>query len=502
MKEDHLPEDLSRWPTDPFALLGVAPGVSPKDLKKAYTRLLRRFRPEEFPEQFRRIRDAFELLQQQIKYSPWFLAPPPGEGTPKKQPSPEEIPPKEKAADFPLDDLAAENVDYPLELDGPGEPADVPWQPGFRPHPTAYQEEIVQLWDRAWAGEEDLAYRRLREIYHEHPQDKEILLRLYWLASVNPDLDHVRHPCDWLLEGLRTSGLAGPCRELYRRYVVNHPEEALGERFGRLLDMPAPANMLAQFVEWRWQAAGRLRQWGVIASDLELLGPRLLREDEETGTRLLLLAIDELAWFTEEPARLVWQSSIQCMDTLEHLHTKLGEAFSRLDFLLELANVWRTYARQSGSWHSVLQLIPLTWTRPPHELRPTLFQFLEELRLNLRGALELFDDIQERAPIFLAQLGRTLDGFQFGYGQGWDNHSAEEIEERTKDFLSGVDAADYRQFRWKLFNFCLRDFLAPEKMAEVMESRSTDPNVIDLFGRVRNDWALRVLCQGYRVFWG
>ena len=41
-----LPEDLSRWPTDPYALLGVTHDVAPRDLKRAYTQLIRTYKPE------------------------------------------------------------------------------------------------------------------------------------------------------------------------------------------------------------------------------------------------------------------------------------------------------------------------------------------------------------------------------------------------------------------------------------------------------------------------
>ena len=41
MSESALPEDLSLWPDSPFQLLGVTPGASERDLRRAYTRLIR-----------------------------------------------------------------------------------------------------------------------------------------------------------------------------------------------------------------------------------------------------------------------------------------------------------------------------------------------------------------------------------------------------------------------------------------------------------------------------
>ena len=53
-----LPDDVRRWPSDPFKLLGVPRNVPPRDLKRAYTRLIRSYKPEHSPDEFRRIRAA------------------------------------------------------------------------------------------------------------------------------------------------------------------------------------------------------------------------------------------------------------------------------------------------------------------------------------------------------------------------------------------------------------------------------------------------------------
>src|SRR5437764_570636 len=62
VSEPSLPDDPARWPDDPYELLGVPRDVSPRDLRRAYTRLIRAYKPEHFPEQFRRIRAAYETV--------------------------------------------------------------------------------------------------------------------------------------------------------------------------------------------------------------------------------------------------------------------------------------------------------------------------------------------------------------------------------------------------------------------------------------------------------
>lgn len=52
MSKHTLPPDPSSWPDNPFELLGVAHGVSPRELRKAYLHLFRRYKPEHAPEEF------------------------------------------------------------------------------------------------------------------------------------------------------------------------------------------------------------------------------------------------------------------------------------------------------------------------------------------------------------------------------------------------------------------------------------------------------------------
>ena len=60
MTEHHLPDDLARWPEDPYEVLGVERPSDRSELRRAYTRLIRVFKPERAPEAFRRLRQAYE----------------------------------------------------------------------------------------------------------------------------------------------------------------------------------------------------------------------------------------------------------------------------------------------------------------------------------------------------------------------------------------------------------------------------------------------------------
>jgi len=56
----NLPDDVSLWPTNPYELLGVSPHNDARVARRAYLGLVRRFKPEHAPEQFKRIREAYD----------------------------------------------------------------------------------------------------------------------------------------------------------------------------------------------------------------------------------------------------------------------------------------------------------------------------------------------------------------------------------------------------------------------------------------------------------
>ena len=68
MSEDAPQPEWRCLPHDPQSFFALADGFDRKDLKRAYNRLIRRFKPETHPEEFQRIRAAYEQLDQMLRY--------------------------------------------------------------------------------------------------------------------------------------------------------------------------------------------------------------------------------------------------------------------------------------------------------------------------------------------------------------------------------------------------------------------------------------------------
>jgi len=68
MADSNDEPDWSLLPHDPARFFGLGSQFDRRDLKRSYNQLLRRYKPERFPQEFQRIRAAYEQLEEAIRY--------------------------------------------------------------------------------------------------------------------------------------------------------------------------------------------------------------------------------------------------------------------------------------------------------------------------------------------------------------------------------------------------------------------------------------------------
>jgi hypothetical protein len=454
MSEADLPEDLARWPRDAYQLLGVPRDVAPRELRRAYTRLIRTYKPEQYPDHFRRIREAYEFVLFAVGNGARFL------DEPSAPPETEEI----KLA---------------------------------RPSYT-FDGALREAWDRACAGDEAGAYGQLRQLHESHPGQEDACLRLYWLLALQPELDAVRVPCDWLVAGLRGSGLSGPLRELYRRELAARPEEALEDRCTSLLTCPGPPALVMDLLAWRWRAAGKLgRLASIVAPDVERLYERLTVDDDDLRLRLLLQALDRLAWSEERAADELVGTYYQRIEQMVHLHQHYQYDLEQLDYLLELAAAWEDAKKDTSVAPEFLELIPLSWSSPLSEYRPLFMNFLEDITLAPRDYLDRFDRIRESYPSLLMQFGRMLGQLSYTVVVPPETRPPEVLANGVFELLDLGASESYPWLRPRLLSYCMWESLSPEWVAQTVAEYPGAP-----FAReIHEDWSLRYVWLTHHLFW-
>ena len=265
------PPDASSWPKDPFHLLGVTGWeCRPAIMRRAYLHLVRSYKPEHSPLEFRLIREAYETA---LRLSQLFDVECTSEVGPVPATEPE-----------PADDAhSRENDDRNLlEADT--------------------HVRLPDFWERACRCEPEAAYRGLAELVDSGRVREEIFLQLYWLLVTIPELDPDQTPGEWIVRGLRGCGRSGwKLRELVRRSPEIDPAAILDDSWTALLAPGTDVEVVLEVARCRWRAARGLKQWSVITSDVEALRAWALDTDGRLWARLLIAAAGNLIWSRAGP---------------------------------------------------------------------------------------------------------------------------------------------------------------------------------------------------------
>lgn len=402
MSVPDLPDDMTDWPTDPFDLLGVTPGASDADIKRAYTRLLRRFKPEHHPDQFRRIREAYEACQERVA---WYR-PDSVEVSPPPPPPPRRVPQAPPASREPV-------VDRPVTPAPDREPV---VDPAINPAPPL--DPIEELWEAAVAGNEPEAYAGLVRICEESPDDATLPLRLYWLLTLTPTLDTHRTRHHWLADALARSKLRGPAVELYRRELETDPEGALDDAFEpgpyfEALTAGGSAAALLGVARWRVSAAGRLGWIGRMRADLSALRDSLVMDDEAGWLGLLVLAAAWVAWADSVETTHYISGEIA---QLSHLQLSQSSLFDRMEEVEQVVKdvEWGRFAQLPPA---LLALTKISFSDPGYA-RPTEVE-AAATALNDWGddVLTELDSTFTKRPIYLGLLAREFTHYLQSRGE-------------------------------------------------------------------------------------
>ena len=193
MAEDQNPPDWSLLPGNPQGFFELVDGFDRKDLKRSYNRLLRRFKPERFPDEFQRIRAAFERLDNQLRYGSR------------------------------LSHAVAEKFDYKWKTDESAPEVEQVLS-GASASPKRKTQRPVPLRDR-------ILQEPLEKIYKELSQKPEKLPYDYFVLAVMSDVVHRKDGLQflrWILQGVsKHPGDRGLLPLLYEYLRGPVPERAI-----------------------------------------------------------------------------------------------------------------------------------------------------------------------------------------------------------------------------------------------------------------------------------
>jgi hypothetical protein len=483
MSDAHLPDDVSQWPKDPYLLLGIDDAVDHHGLRLAYVRLIRIYRPEHFPEQFRRIREAYDELAGSLRYQRQYDS---------DAPAPE--PPEQLAA-------AAANASEEQLVshnDTTVPPASV-----LKPE-TPTVPPVDAAWALARDGRPREAYCQLRELERRQPGNEAICLRLYWLLVLHPDLDQIRDRRDWLVAGLPAAGLSGPLMELYGRELEGDPLESRHVRCRDLLERPTPLSERAAFAMRCWRVLGLAGCWGLIAQNLATFRQQLATADVTTWVRMLLAAKEQFRWqsdqekcdrmaqdcrreieeHSEEHQELAWE--LDCGDSVDALTAGLRT-------LMHSERVPRATAQQLG------ELLRRSRVQPFGMIREELLTFLRPIVEKPLQAIESLDGIFQISAAALHQLNLQVQTLY--YERCESRRHARRAEERHKAveaFVQEHKPNVYENWRPTILSFCLRYGMTFDEFAQAAAGVSPSRDLTEAW---KTELSLRCITTACAAFW-
>lgn len=479
MSDLPLPDDPERWPENVFELLGAPLGADEKTLKRAYQKLIKVYRPEQYPEEFRRIREAYDTAQ---SITEWMA-------------SVGDLPKPEGNENSPAEDSPTEAM--------PNRDA----MTGDRPRPSpvvaTYESSLAAAWLPAVDGDTAFAYRKLDALRLEHPLRHEAYLGLYWLLRLSAKLDPERQPCDWLIACMQTAASGRVAAlELYRREIERRPAEALTPRCAQLLRetlLDGPIQLLA---DWRWRAAVRGNAWGLIREDLAALRRTRVAYEGSSWMRLLRTAVECASWSDSESAQAL---TAECLRELEQFGNAADadyEALTQLDYLRETADVVKKL-RDEGISPAFCNLIAGSWSSQPMDLYVELCALVGPMLEEPAELFILLVEVGAKGPAALSRYGQIVRLLQQETERNAETFWTPETALGVVKELFNVNLFKQgytSEFRLRLLKFCLYQQLPPEAVAHVLSANHFYASIsARIAAEIRIDWPLQFTYQTWRL---
>ena len=515
--EPDLPDDINLWPSEPNALFGLDADASRRDLKRAYTRLIRRFKPEHFPDQFRRLREAYDAFDQMLEWREMIAHRQISDLVPEEA----QTITWDRSEDPPADSRKESGQEAAKESSGVPEPhPDRPVKTSAG-RPAVSDED--QIWNQGLDGSPtDVVYAKLVDLSHKRQLSEAGYARLYWLLTLQPQLDSERDPCTWLIEGSQYHGLGHPLLTILTIDVRRRSGDVPLLIHADLFDLAKSARQIVDLAAIRWLVARRLSRFDVIRTDLDRLRRRFLDEPDE-WIALLNAAVNQLILVRSRNA-VELLNDVQGEIDLAPTNLEANWLWDWHDSMIQLHDVWidvvlpkintieftDLYGRPSSIKNlrvvetrdllqKLVKLVAITWDDSLLHRKVVVRSFCAELLSEAASSLDDLTVINRVAhPLMIRLWGliqeQTSESFddRFEMGPGTER----EIQFFVRRHLWSINRWDVSVLR-----FCRQSAVLPHEIADAIEeSHEALPECsLSLAASIRNHLPLICLIEGERL---
>ncbi len=468
-----LPEDVNRWPADPWRLLGIERGASERDAKRAYFKMARKFKPDKAPLEFQKIRTAWESIEgywqsqtnQRDRYLEDFQANQANETdhTWEVEPNDQLDSSRDQKSDNEIDDSIFDDV---IDQDLPDpisqrETTDQPTESERKP-----AAECPDPWQLMQSGKIDQAWQACQHI--DNAFDASAIIAKYTMmrwgekASQFSPTDRIKT----LIKALSINAqVEGEVRELLEFELIKHPELATDQVWlTAISENQNRSYLVGLLLSLRWATIG-CQQPEQVVQDCR----RFLQEWELQNHEFWLRMNTNSLKYT------IWNHTEVCAEhtvgICEELARQRNDWYSEsADRLLlavqEQQTLWTARAEFPNSTHHWIQTIPLSHglLLPKHQEKWT--PIAHEISNDPAWALKVLDQMFSKASVAMGIFRDGLDRLPKCTGS---QESRYHFQERSiYQFVKSLPA-NYRENRPRILGFCLRNFIQPGQLATVAD---------------------------------
>lgn len=475
-----LPDDLQRWPRDPYQLLGLDRAADERTAKRAYFKLIKKFKPDKFPAEFQLIREAYDQVQLQLS---WKTDRDNGQQSPARQREKEMDSRAESTDDF----RPQRSLSTTALANDPFEKFQQQLAAGDVKRAVAIINQIDSSANRSVVARASMTKYFLSLFFPSASESNQHNPNLLRSQAQNRASDGELKRITRLLSALSDSRFQFLMLERLSAELETNPRLATCEPVNQFLQRCEDVEALEAVVRLRWQAIGLL-DWRVVVEDFNSLKPRSL----ELGSRWERLITESLEY-------TVWHHHAGCgkhnHDCWEEISQSTNTwAADTVELLILAAEQWQSI-RPKCRWQAVF---PWLRNSAPKTLRNWLLPVAIEINADRDGSLDELNILSREASlameIFVQGLQRLAsleaDDEWLDDEFGSDEQDWTGLREQVACFFYDTHFYDYRVGRRSVLEFCINNQLHPFDFAQAADTFLGEQESIGWASLIRNDGPL------------
>ncbi|HQX48459.1 MAG TPA: hypothetical protein PLY87_00815 [Planctomycetaceae bacterium] len=460
---DHLSEVIEDWPLSPFEVLGVPRTADKTEVRRAYSALIRRFRPETHPRHFQRVRESYEAVLTIVQ-----------------------------SRDSQDGRLPAElRIDLSPLIRTPGVPREsIRETRNVESQESSDSTAAELLWLEFSQRPQRSQFDGIRNLLQGSSANATTLLIGFWMLKLCPEFAPLEQPAYWLMRGIKEYPLDSRFVDLLLIELQRHPELTMSGVSGRVAETFRNSELLLIYLHGRWTMLGQRRRWLQLREEISELRPKIALEFSAAWFGLIMRCFRATMFLRDSDVSELQREIRSEIESIGAHHREFSAAMDEMDLLLAAQD---TLDDQSESTE-LDNILRECLVQNDHELRHRLFEFTEEWIESPDVGLRRLTNLSSRHPELIWLLMSRMSGLEAFNDLSRQLHP--DLPDAVRDLLSECTTIGYHVARYATAQFCHQHAISGmDLLAQLMSLTECLPSAQMLSETIRSDAPLMITCQ-------